>query len=289
MSVLLDKLREDHQGGDGLGGDGPGGDGMGGTGPGEDGPGGDGPGGDRMSGDRPVDTLPGGDGLNARQKALVDRARAETGQIVRTFQSLLQIAQLEGGQARAGFRTVDLGPIVGGIVDVYGPSAEETGHVLVWTAPPLPHPVRGERNLLGQVAANLIENALRHTPPGTRIAVSVGGEAGPQQGAVLTVADDGPGIPEGERVPVLRRLYRLERSRTSEGSGLGLSLVAAIAELHGATLSPRRQRSRPQGQDRLSRARLRTMTSACRARPLPRPSPRGAVLRRGARLAVEGA
>ena len=175
----------------------------------------------------------GEDTLSSPQQALVDRARAETGQIVRTFQSLLQIAQMEGGQAQAAFAPVDLGGVVGGIVDVYGPSAEETGHRLHWTAPSRPAPVRGERNLLGQVAANLIENALRHTPPGTDIRIAVE----PGLRPALTVRDTGPGIPADERGHVLRRLYRLERSRTSEGSGLGLSLVAAICDLHGATLT----------------------------------------------------
>ncbi len=173
------------------------------------------------------------DRLTAPQQALVDRARDETGQIVRTFQSLLQIAQLEGGQAREGFAEVDLGAIVGGIVDVYEPAAEEAGHLLQWMAPSDPCRVRGERNLLGQVAANLIENALRHTPPGTNVTVAVQSDGG----TVLSVTDTGPGIPAGERGNVLQRLYRLERSRTSDGSGLGLSLVAAICELHGATLT----------------------------------------------------
>ena len=201
----------------------------------------------------------GEDALSPSQQEIVSRARAETGQIVRTFQSLLQIAQMEGGQARAGFAAVDLGQVVGGVVDVYEPAVEETGHVLAWTPPAGPRKVTGERNLLGQVAANLIENALRHTPPGTAIEVAVEeaapGEAGVGEGGagavgarragaekaslgvVLTVRDRGPGVPEGERDHVLRRLYRLERSRTSEGSGLGLSLVAAICDLHGARLT----------------------------------------------------
>ena len=93
--------------------------------------------------------------------------------------------------------------------------------------------VRGDATLLGQVVVNLIENALRHTPSGSRVSVAVAGSAA---GAVLSVRDTGPGVPEDERAKVLRRLYRLERSRTSEGSGLGLSLVAAVAELHRADI-----------------------------------------------------
>lgn len=93
--------------------------------------------------------------------------------------------------------------------------------------------VTGDRNLLGQAVANLIENALRHTPPGTRIDIALARPAGR---AMLTVADTGPGIPDAERDKVRRRLYRLERSRTTPGHGLGLSLVEAIAQAHGAEL-----------------------------------------------------
>ncbi|MFO1144884.1 MAG: HAMP domain-containing sensor histidine kinase [Amaricoccus sp.] len=161
---------------------------------------------------------------------LVTSARKETAQIVETFGSLLQIAQLEGGQARAGFSLVDLGPLVGDLVDVYGPAGEETGHSLIAEIDGRAV-VRGDRTLLGRLIANLIENALRHTARG-RITIEVSGGAAP----TLSVRDEGPGIPTGEREHVLRRLYRLERSRTSEGSGLGLSLVKAIAEIHCARL-----------------------------------------------------
>lgn len=169
------------------------------------------------------------------QEALVARARAETDRIVTTFQALLQIAQIEGGSVRERFASLDLREVAEDIVDVYAPAAEESGHRLVLDMSGAgPFPVRGDRHLLGQVLANLIENGLRHVPPGGRITVTLGREAGR---VVLFVRDDGPGIPEHERANVLRRLYRLERSRTSDGSGLGLSLVAAISALHDAELS----------------------------------------------------
>lgn len=171
-------------------------------------------------------------GLPADQADIAARARAETEAIVKTFQSLLQIAQIEGGRIEERFSPVDLGDLVAGIVDVFEPTAEESGHSLVLMREE-PARVTGERQLLGQVTANLIENALRHTPPGSRIEVSVGGADRPR----LRVRDNGPGVPEDERENVLKRHYRLERSRTTEGSGLGLSLVAAIAELHGAELT----------------------------------------------------
>jgi signal transduction histidine kinase len=163
-------------------------------------------------------------------REIVAAARAETGHIIETFRSLLQIAQIEGGQTRAGFVSVELAALVADVVEVYAWAAEESGHVLRAHIDE-PATVVGDRTLLGRLVANLIQNALRHTPPG-RIDITLSGGAAP----VLTVTDDGPGIPEAERSRVLRRLYRLERSRTSEGSGLGLSLVAAIVELHHARL-----------------------------------------------------
>jgi signal transduction histidine kinase len=169
-----------------------------------------------------------GTALTGPAREIVAAARAEAAQIIETFHGLLQIAQLGGGQARAGLTDVDFAALVADLADVYEPASEDSGHLLSTTIDG-PAIVKGDRTLLGRLVANLIENALRHTPPG-RILLHVAG--GPP--AVLTVSDEGLGIPEAERERVFRRLYRLERSRTSQGSGLGLSLVAAIAELHGA-------------------------------------------------------
>ena len=173
--------------------------------------------------------------LSPPQRDTVDSARRETDQIARTFQSLLQIAQLEGGVVRDRFQPVELAGLAAGILDVYVPAAEETGHALsLADCRGESFVVSGERNLLGQVIANLIENALRHTPGGSAITLGLSRADGR---VCLMVRDNGPGVPADERQNVLRRLYRLERSRTSEGSGLGLSMVAAICDLHGATLS----------------------------------------------------
>lgn len=185
-------------------------------------------------------------GLSADARRIVERAQSETVDIVRTFQSLLQIAQLEGGAVRERFVPVDLGALAESLVEVFEPAAAESGHVLRWQAdaspqtapqagPQTPFMVMGDRNLLGQILANLIENALRHTPAGGTVTVGLSRLDGGRR-IMMRLRDTGPGIPEHERQNVLRRLYRLERSRTSEGSGLGLSLVAAIAELHGAEL-----------------------------------------------------
>tara|TARA_R110002124_G_scaffold267187_6_gene434326 strand:+ start:1309 stop:2712 length:1404 start_codon:yes stop_codon:yes gene_type:complete len=172
-------------------------------------------------------------GLAPESAALADQANAETDGIVRTFQALLQIAQIEGGSPKARFEPVDIADLARTFCEVYEPSAEESGHALTCAIPDTPVRVRGDKTLLGQVLANLMENALRHTPPGAVISVNLAR----RDGAVrLSVGDSGPGIPVAERENVLRRLYRLERSRTTPGNGLGLSLVAAIIEMHDGAL-----------------------------------------------------
>ena len=171
---------------------------------------------------------------DATEAAIADRAVAEAERAAGVFQALLQIAQIEGGAPRQRFGPVDLAAVARIFAEIYEPAAEDSGHVLALTGGEGPVPVWGDKGLLGQVIANLIENALRHTPPGSRIALAL--TPLPGGGAELAVSDTGPGIPADERDKVLRRLYRLERSRTTPGNGLGLSLVAAIADLHGARL-----------------------------------------------------
>lgn len=169
------------------------------------------------------------------EAAIAERAALEAERAASVFQSLLMIAQIEGGSTRSRFTAVDLCDIAATFAEIYAPAAEDSGHILTLDRlPEGPVPIRGDKALLGQLLANLIENALRHTPGGCRIRIAV--TRHPQE-IVLSVADNGPGIPESERDNVLRRLYRLERSRTTPGNGLGLSLVQAIAELHGARLS----------------------------------------------------
>ena len=158
----------------------------------------------------------------------LDRAEAEIDGIVAIFQSLLRIAQIEGGSPRTRFVPVELAGLAATMAEVYEPAAEESGHAMTVETGGEAR-IMGDRALLGQVIANLIENALRHTPPGSAVTLRVDGPR-------LIVADSGPGIPAGERRKVLRRLYRLDRSRTTPGSGLGLSLVEAIVKLHGGTI-----------------------------------------------------
>jgi signal transduction histidine kinase len=173
--------------------------------------------------------------LSEGQEDLLAQALLETDRIVKTFQALLQLAQIEGGAARDRLVPTDLKMVAEDVVDFLGADADEKGYDLALTVSGAgPFKVIGDRHLLSQVIANLIENGLRHTPPGSRLRIELSRQAGQ---VVLCVADNGPGIPVVERENVLRRLYRLEQSRTTDGNGLGLSLVAAICNLHGAHLS----------------------------------------------------
>lgn len=157
---------------------------------------------------------------------------AEVDAILDTFGALLRIAQVESGARKAGFRRVDLSHLVGELVDGYQAVAEDRGQTLRQAIAP-GVTVRGDPELLTQLLVNLVENALRHTAPGTTIEVTLRASGGL---AELVVADDGPGVPAVDRERVLRRFVRLEASRSTPGSGLGLSLVAAIAKLHEAGL-----------------------------------------------------
>jgi len=165
--------------------------------------------------------------------AAVERAIDEADGLLATFSALLRISQIEAGSQRAAFRLIDLTEVVATICEAYAPDVEEGGRIITCAIAPGVM-VDGDRELLAQLLANLIENALAHTPLGTEIRVSLHGPDEAKLRPTIEVADDGPGIPMHERDKVLRRFYRLERSRTTPGNGLGLSLVAAIAKLHGA-------------------------------------------------------
>lgn len=155
--------------------------------------------------------------------------------IVRTFQALLRIAQIEGGSPRSRFQATDLREIFESVAEVFQPAIEDAGHSFnLEIADPEPATVDGDRDLLAQMLSNLVENAIRHAPPPATIGMALSRDGGE---IVVEITDTGPGIPAEERERVFRRLYRLERSRTSEGSGLGLALVAAVADIHGGTVT----------------------------------------------------
>lgn len=162
-------------------------------------------------------------------------ALTESGQINETFEALLRIAQIEAGARKARFADLNLDTVVDAIAEIYADVAEDAGMSLS-ARKTLQGPgglIHGDSELLTQMFANLVENVLRHCPCGTAIELSVRRDG---DRVVAIVADDGPGIPQEEHDKVFQRLFRLDKSRTTPGSGLGLSLVRAIADLHGAAI-----------------------------------------------------
>lgn len=164
-------------------------------------------------------------------------ALAAADQVNGTFDALLRIAQIESGAKRSRFVEIDVISVLDTVFDAFDLVGQEQGYRLsLAVARDHPIVVFGDRVLLLQMLVNLIENAMRHCPAGTPIRLE-GKAATASSGAEIVVSDAGPGIPPAERDKVFQRLYRLEKSRTTPGSGLGLSLVKAIAELHGASIA----------------------------------------------------
>jgi signal transduction histidine kinase len=159
----------------------------------------------------------------------VEAAIADIHGVLETFSAILRIGQIEAGARRAGFKPVDLAAVGREVVEAFQPAADEEGKTLVADLSAA-LPLSGDRELLTQMVANLIDNALRHTPQNTRIVVA---SAHPPGAGRLTVSDNGPGAPPAEFGRIFERFYRLDAARATPGDGLGLSLVAAIAELHG--------------------------------------------------------
>jgi signal transduction histidine kinase len=162
----------------------------------------------------------------------VDSAIADLDVTFGIVTALLRIGEMESGRRRAGFSEIDLAGIAQEVGEIYAPMAEERGLSLTVEAPPSV-PISADRDLMIEALANLVGNAIKFTPSGGAVRISVA--AGPD-GAALRVADTGPGIPDAERDLVLRRFYRADRGRQVPGHGLGLSLVTAIAHLHGFQL-----------------------------------------------------
>jgi signal transduction histidine kinase len=160
-------------------------------------------------------------------------AISELDQTLATMEALLRIAEIEDGRRRAGFKSVVVGQIAAEVNELYAPAAEDREVALSIDLDDL-RTVHGDRDLLFEAITNIVDNAVKFTPRGGAIAISVlAGGPGP----ILRVQDTGGGIPPGEREAVLRRFYRSDRSRHEPGTGLGLSLVAAIARLHRFRLS----------------------------------------------------
>jgi signal transduction histidine kinase len=169
----------------------------------------------------------------AEYEVAIQRAIGEADAIIATFNAMLKIARIEAGAVSPQHEPVEMSDVVEELADLYQPLAEENGVALVAEIQPN-LAVLGDGHLISQAAANLLDNALKYAPPGGRVVLSLRQEAA---GVRLEVADNGPGIPADKRAAVVDRFVRLDASRHRPGSGLGLSLVAAVAEWHGAALS----------------------------------------------------
>ncbi|MBB3932425.1 signal transduction histidine kinase [Kaistia hirudinis] len=170
----------------------------------------------------------------ASAATLLAQAQSEGRQINATFDALLRISQIEAGARRSRFLKLSIAPVLHNIWEVYADDAAERGQRLELSIVDNLPPIAGDRELLTQMVANLVENAIRHCSEGTeiRMAALLAGDR-----VRFEISDNGPGIPPDERQRVFQRLYRLDKSRTTPGTGLGLSLVKAIADLHGAAIS----------------------------------------------------
>jgi signal transduction histidine kinase len=183
----------------------------------------------------------------AEYRTALERTIEESDGLIRTFNALLMIARAESGQARDNMDDFDAADVASGIYELYEPLAEEGGMTLHVKA--VSTPLHGNRELIGQALANLVENAIKYGKPvAAAQPLSAGAVAGSGSKEILiearrdgdqvalSVTDHGPGIPEADRKHAVERFVRLEASRTQPGSGLGLSLASAVATLHGGEL-----------------------------------------------------
>jgi signal transduction histidine kinase len=180
----------------------------------------------------------------ADYRRVLEETIEESVGLIRTFDALLMIARAESGEVRDGMAEFDVAEVARDVSELYEPFAEDHGLTLEVEAKE-PAAVKGNRELVSQALANLVDNAIKYAAPdakgpqgainGARPGILVRANADKDQ-VVLTVSDSGPGIPQGDRSRVIDRFVRLEQSRSQPGSGLGLSLVSAVARLHGGEL-----------------------------------------------------
>ena len=175
--------------------------------------------------------------LDADARSDLDAAINDADELLGAFNALLRIARIEAGSRRAAFAELDPLPLLHDVAELYEPLASEAGQQIVVEAPSATEAWRlqldGDRDLLFQALANLVDNAIKHSPPGGRILLRAIRDGASIE---LEVNDDGPGIPAELRGKVLQRFYRIDQSRAAPGHGLGLSLVQAVAQLHDAGL-----------------------------------------------------
>ena len=165
-------------------------------------------------------------------RAAIERAIADLDDIVAVFQALLRIAEIEAGSRRAAFAALDLTPLLADVAELYGAVAEEKGIALTVQAPER-LPAFGDRDLIQQAVVNLVDNAVKFSPSGGAVVLRA---TSARAGVAIAVADQGAGIPEADRARAAERFFRGESARNTPGSGLGLALVQAVAQLHGGSL-----------------------------------------------------
>ena len=169
----------------------------------------------------------------AAREAALSQAIADVDEVLKTFNAVLSLSRLEAGERRRAFETLELDALLADVSELYEPVCEDAGLDYAFDCPE-GLSVLGDRELIAQAVTNLIDNAVKYTPAGG--AVMLRGRQTRDGQIEISVTDTGPGIPAGDRARVLERFVRLEKSRSLPGVGLGLSLVQAIAEVHGATL-----------------------------------------------------
>ena len=162
------------------------------------------------------------------RRAMLEQALRETDSVLARFKAVQRIAEIDRRARRAGFAQLCLAELLREVAELYEPLAEEAGQTLTLELKPAA-PVQADRELLFEALSNLVGNAIKFTPAGGRVGLRLRPST---SGPVIEVVDSGPGVPEAERHSVLQRFYRIRRDAQPEGSGLGLSIVAAVVRLH---------------------------------------------------------
>jgi signal transduction histidine kinase len=172
--------------------------------------------------------------LSSADRRMLDEAVAETDALLIRFRALLRIGEIEGRDRRAGFESVRLQSVLQQVYELHEPFAEDRGVVLKTDIDANADAVAADPALMFEAVSNLVENALKFTPAGGEVGLTLSSRT---EGPRIEITDSGPGVPLAERDAVMKRFYRSERTRTTPGSGLGLSVVTAIVRLHGFDVS----------------------------------------------------